>query len=452
MGSKRWWLIGGAVIVVAGGAALFLSGAVGAKASGAGGGSGKGSNFNFSLGGPEKPLEIRSEQASTGDLVRSVSAPGSVEPRTKVQVSAQVLAKILALPFREGERVKKGDVLVRLDGRDLAAALESTQASLRGQEANLKGAEADQILAKLEYERVKSLYPRDVTKSQLDTAEANFLRSESRVIAAQSSIEQARASITRAQKDLENTTITSPIDGIVVKLNAEVGETVVVGTLNNASSVIMEVADLSDMLMKARVDEVNFSPVKAGQRARVLLAAFRDQTLIGTVERVGLKQQVYRDGTAYFEVEVALSKPADLLLGSGLTASAEIEVQTFTSVVKVPSQAVLDRRLDDLPKAVTDSPLVDKAKTVTRVVCVVEADGKIAMRPVKIGASDITSTVIVDGVKVGERVVTGPFRALAELKHELAVVEEGTKDAAGNKVGRSPGEVGGGVRFTGPQR
>jgi HlyD family secretion protein len=343
--------------------------------------------------------------------------------------------------------VRKGDVLVRLDGRDLAAALESSQASLRGQEANLKGAQADEILSKLEFDRVKSLFPRDVTKSQLDTAEANLLRAQSRVLSSQAGIEQARALITRAQKDLENTTITSPIDGLVVKLNAEVGETVVVGTLNNASSIIMEVADLSDMLMKARVDEANIAPVRAGQRGQVLLAAYRDRSIIGTIERVGLKQQVYRDGTSYFEVEIALNKPADLLLGSGLTASAEIEVETFTDVVKVPSQAVLDRRIDDLPKAVTDSPLVDRAKTVARVVCVVGEDGKVQVRPVKVGASDITSTVILSGISAGERIITGPFRALAELRDAMSVVEEGTKDAEGNKVGRAPGGGGGGVRF-----
>lgn len=445
MRRKRWLVFIGVVGLAGAGVAAWQFGW--AKKPGGPGGAAGGEGFGFSLGADEKPLEIRSEKAQAGDLVRTISAPGSVEPRTKVQVSAQVLAKVLALPFREGERVRKGDVLVRLDGRDLAAALESSQASLRGQEANLKGAQADEILSKLEFERVKSLFPRDVTKSQLDTAEANLLRAQSRVLSSQAGIEQARALITRAQKDLENTTITSPIDGLVVKLNAEVGETVVVGTLNNASSIIMEVADLSDMLMKARVDEANIAPVRAGQRGQVLLAAYRDRSIIGTIERVGLKQQVYRDGTSYFEVEIALNKPADLLLGSGLTASAEIEVETFTDVVKVPSQAVLDRRIDDLPKAVTDSPLVDRAKTVARVVCVVGEDGKVQVRPVKVGASDITSTVILSGISAGERIITGPFRALAELRDAMSVVEEGTKDAEGNKVGRAPGGGGGGVRF-----
>ncbi|MCU0689209.1 MAG: efflux RND transporter periplasmic adaptor subunit, partial [Phycisphaerales bacterium] len=410
--------------------------------SGAAGGGGTSSGFSFSFGGINtagKPLEVRMETVATGDLVRSISAPGAVEPRTKVQISAQVLAKILALPFREGETVRKGDVLVRLDGRDLAASLESAQASLRGQEANLKGAEADEIQARLELERVRSLFPRDVTRSALESAEANALRAESRVLSQRAAITQAQAAITRAQKDLENTTITSPIDGVIVKLNAEVGETVVVGTLNNASSVIMEVADLSDMLMRARVDEVNIAPVAPGQRARVMLAAFPTRELLGTVERVGLKQQLFRDGTSYFDVEIALGKPEGLRLGSGLTASAEIEVQTFTSIIKIPTQAVLDRRVDELPKDVADSPLVDRNKTVTRLVAVVDSEGAVRFTPVRVGASDLTSTIITDGLKTGDKIVTGPFRALGELRHELKVVDEGTKDAEGNPVGRKPG-------------
>ena len=440
----RWWVgLGVLGLVCVGGAVAAMSTGV-VRLGFSGGGSG-------GFGGA-RPMEVRIEGAKRGALVRTISAPGTVEPRTKVQVSAQVLAKILALPFREGETVRAGDVLVRLDGRDLAAALESTQAGLRAQEANLKGSQADLIQARLELERTRSLFPRDVTKAQLESSEAAALRAESRVLAGEQAIEQARAAITRSKKDLENTVITSPIDGIIVKLNAEVGETVVVGTLNNASSVIMEVADLSDMLMKARVDEVNIAPVKADQRALVTIAAYRDTLVVGRIERVGLKQQLFRDGTSYFEVEVALNKPEGLMLGSGLTCSAEIEVQTFADAVTVPSQAVLDRRLDELPKEVGESAVVDRNKTVTRVVFVVGSDGLAMARAVKVGASDLTSTQVLAGLVEGEKVVVGPFRALGELKHELAVVEEGTKDAEGRLVGRKPGEAGSsGIRF-GPSR
>ncbi|MFT3687253.1 MAG: efflux RND transporter periplasmic adaptor subunit [Phycisphaerales bacterium] len=388
-----------------------------------------------------KPLEVRMEAVGKGNLVRTVSSPGVIEPRTKVQVSAQVVAKILALPFREGQSVKKGDVIVRLDGRDLAAALESAQAGLRQQEASLAGAVAEAKQAHQNLDRVLSL-PQDYTKAETERAESAALMSDSRVAALRQTIEQAKASITRAQKDLENTTITSPMDGLVLKLNAEVGETVMMGTLNNAASVIMEIADLSDMLVKARVDEVNIAPIKPGQRAIVTTTAYRTQQFVGTVERVGLKKITGSDLTMYFEVEIALAKPEGLTLGSGLTASTDIEVETFAGVLRVPSQAVQDRKLDDLPKEIREKAMVETGKTVARVVFVVE-DGKVKVTPVKAGASDLTGTMIEKGLTEGQKLVVGPYRALTELKDGEAVVEEGTKDERGNLVGRKAGDGGG---------
>lgn len=111
---------------------------------------------------------------------------------------------------------------------------------------------------------------------------------------------------------------------------------------------------------------MNIAPIKGGQRAVVTTTAYRTQRLLGTVERVGLKKVVGSDMTMYFEVEIALVKPDGLILGSGLTASTDIEVETFAQVLKVPSQAVQDRKLDDLPKEVREKSLVEPGKTVAR--------------------------------------------------------------------------------------
>lgn len=428
--SKTVWIVSCAVVVVG----LAAAAGVGLMSAG-------GREWLSNMQPKVKPLEVRLETVSTGNLVRTVSSPGVIEPKTRVLISAQVVAKVIALPVRENSVVKRGDVIVRLDGRDLAAALEAAQAGMRQQEAALKGAEAEAVQSGQSLERVKSL-PQDYTRAEVERAESAFAMATSRVMAAKQGIEQARATITRAQKDLENTTITSPIDGVVIKLNAEVGETVVMGTLNNASSVIMEIADLSDMIVKARVDEVNIAPIEPGQRAIVTTTAYRTQQFVGTVSRKGLKKITGADQTMYFEVEIALTKPEGLILGSGLTASTDIEVETFASVLKVPSQAVQDRKLDDLPKEVREKSQVEPGKTVARVVFTV-VDGKTVITPVKASASDLTSTMIVAGLKEGERVVVGPYRALTELKGGEAVVEEGTKDEHGNLVGRKAGGGGG---------
>ena len=380
----------------------------------------------------QKQTEVRLDAVKRGDLIRLVSAPGTVEPQTKVQISAQVSAKIIALPFREGDDVKKGDVLVRLDADDYIAALESANANLKGDQARLEGLQAALVEATSERTRMRGLFEtKDMAQSDLDSAEANYLRALSAVHAGEHTIDIAKSNIVRAQKNLDFTTIKSPIDGTITKKNSEVGEQVL-GTFNNAGSVIMELADLKTMVMKAKVDEANIAPVKAGQEAVININAYPDRTFRGIVDLVGLKKQIDRDGTGYFETEllVKIDKPEDLPKGdrlrSGYAANADIKVQTHAAVMKVPSQAVVDRRIDELPKEVTEnSPNIDRTKTFARVVFKL-VDGKAVPIPVSIGSSDVTHTIIVAGLTEEDRVITGPFKVLTTLKAEQKVVEEGT--------------------------
>jgi hypothetical protein len=205
-----------------------------------------------------------------------------------------------------------------------------------------------------------------------------------------------------------------------------VGETVVVGTLNNAGSVILEIADLDRMMVKARVDEANIGKVREGQKAVVYINAYADLRLSGTVDRVGLKRLVDNNGTRYFETEVLIDRPKDLLLRSGLTSNVDIQVENFEAVLKVPSQAVLDRAIDDLPESITkDNPNIDPSKKFTRVVFV-DKDGKAVPVPIRTGASDETHTVVLGGLEKDARVIVGPFKALAKIEKEQLIVAEGT--------------------------
>jgi HlyD family secretion protein len=378
--------------------------------------------------------------------VRTVSAPGTIEPKTKVEVSSQVSARIIGLPFREGQVVKEGDVVVRLDARDLAALLDSAKAQLKSEEARLEGARAALANASVEYNRRKELFAtKDIPKTELDNAEAEYLRNDSNFKAQQFAIEIARANIQRAEKDLDNTVIKAPFDGIITRLDAEVGETVVVGTLNNPGSVILEIADLGLMLLKARVDEANVAPVREGQKAQVYVNAFQDETFVGTIDHVGLKMKTDRDGTSYFEADILLELPNGVLLRDGMTANAEVQVETFRDVLKVPSQAVVDYAIDDLPQSVSKDPSVDRTKKFARVVFVVEG-GKARVVPVTTGTSDLTDTIITAGLTDDATIVVGPFKTLATLKHEQSVVDEATvkpeaeksKKAAGGETKERP--------------
>ncbi|MBL4809596.1 MAG: efflux RND transporter periplasmic adaptor subunit [Phycisphaerales bacterium] len=374
-------------------------------------------------------IAVLMEPVTFGDLERTISAPGSIEPKRLIKISSQVSAKVLALPFEEGQQVNAGDVVIRLDPQALVAILDSSKAGLKQQEASLLGSEASLINARLQYERLQSLQETgDATQAELDSAQAAYLNAQSSKAFIEASIEQAQARIEQAEKDLENTIISSPINGVITSLNTEVGETVIVGTTNNPGSIIMEIADLSEMLLKAAVDEANIAPVAIGQEAKIFVNAYTDRKYHGTIQRIGLKRQVAGDGTGTFEVEILMDLSEGETLYSGLSASTDIIVEHFYDAMIVPSQAVVDRRIEDLPKEIREgSDIIDLNKTFTRIVYIV-VDGKTVATPVKVGPSDLTQTVITEGLTKDDILVTGPFRLLVDLKHDKAVKDQNAVD------------------------
>lgn len=426
----RWIIVIGAILVVLVGGAAALVAFTPLKDQLAG-----------AMKKQEKATEVRILTVSRGELVRTVNAPGEITPRTKVEIGARVSAQIVALPFREGDTVKAGDVVVRLDSGDVVAGLESAQAQLevqkaqfQAQEANIAGMEATMREARAEFDRVQALFTsKDRSQADLDRArtrveelDSAIAQARAALLAEQQGMEIARANIRRAEKDVANTTIASPIDGRITRLNSEVGEQVV-GSLNSPGSVIMEISDLSTMVMKARVDETSVAPVREGQAAKVYLVAYPDEVIPGRVERVALRRDETRDGTPYVEAEILLEPTNDSArLMDGLTASADIEVETLYDALMVPSQSVLDKRVDEMPKSIVDtSELVNKDKTFARTVFIV-VEGKALLTPVLIGPSSLTSTVVLAGISPGDVVITGPYKTIVTLKHEQAVVEEGT--------------------------
>ncbi|MBX3315567.1 MAG: efflux RND transporter periplasmic adaptor subunit [Phycisphaeraceae bacterium] len=413
------WLIGlgvAFVLIVAGlsvGGYFFLNSA-------------KGKEMMLSFRPGSKPKEVRLVEVERGQLIKTVSAPGVIEPETNIKISAQVSARIIALPFRAGDQVRAGDVVCRLDAVDLKARVDAAQARLMATRARVGGVKAELMRAQSEFGRARELFDAgDTPRSDLERAEAIYLQALSSREALDAEILSAEADVVASQKDLDNAVISSPIDGVLTTLNAEVGELVVVGTLNTPGSVIMEIADLSRMLLKAQVDETNIKPVKPGQRARIYTPYDPDGELTGTVGRINLKREVNQaDGTGYFEVEIRVDVPEGTRLLSGLTANTEIEVEIFDGVLKIPSQAVLDRRVDELPKDIADaSAIIDRTKTYARIVFV-ERAGKALAKPVSIGPSDLTHTVILAGLDQTDRVVAGPFRELTSLKNDVLIIDE----------------------------
>jgi HlyD family secretion protein len=411
---------------------------------------------------------VRIEKISKGNLTEVVTAPGIIQPKTKVSISAKVAARVVALPFKEGDVVSKGSattqpsLLVELDSKDLEAQLRAAQARHAAQKSNIDVARArvQSQMAQIQSSRVQLadaerdlkrqmdlLGSHDVSQSVVDQAQAKHDQLKAELDASTNSltgekanlqvmehqVEAAEAEIARAKDDLSYTKIFSPLDGVVTRLNAEVGELVVTGTMNNPGTVIMEVADLSTMLFKARVDESTIASVKAGQKAVVRVPAYKDREFNGVVTTVALANTEEKDGTKYFKTEILLDTQGLTVL-SGLNADADIETEKHTDVLTVPSQAVLGRVVDDLPPGIRDKPEVLKDRTQTPVVYRVVAD-KAVVTPVKVGPSDITRTVIESGLNPGDVVIIGPYKVLEGLANDQKVRDERATTQPATKAG-----------------
>jgi HlyD family secretion protein len=382
-----------------------------------------------SRAGGQNGAEVITVSVEPDRLVRTISAPGDIEPRRKVNISARVSAQITQIPFEEGDYVKEGDVIVRLEDKSLKADLASNEASLKGAEARLEGSRASYINAVADWERIDSLYKsNDVSKAELDAAEARLRMSESDLNATEQNVEVARAGVTRSFENVGYTVIRAPMNGRITRLHSEVGETVT-GSVTNFGTVILEMADLTEMLVNAEIDESDIAPVRIGQTARVYINAFDGQIFEGTVESIALQHTIDpTDRSKYYKTEILLHLDADTQIFAGLTANVDVEVETLEGILKIPSQAVIDKRVDELPTEISDSQVIDKNKTFARVVFVFK-DGKAVETPVKIGPSDLTATAVLAGIESGAEVIVGPWKTLQELNHNKAVHKRKPKEA-----------------------
>jgi len=428
--------------------------------------------YKVKTGASSKSTVVRIEKAQHGELIEFVSAPGEIEPRVNVEISAKVSARIIELPYEEGDIVTcantdtnpsvPASVLVRLDDKDLQSRLLSAQASyaaqeaqlevekarIAGQQANLIGLDASLKQAQRDLERQKGLLEsQDISQATFDQTQLTFDELKSRynstkhtldaaelnLVVMQHNLEASGAGVTQAKEALSYTTITSPIDGVVTRINAEAGEMVIPRIGNNPGNVIMEVADLSTMLLVAQVDEADVGKLAVGQKAKVFVQTFPDEEFEGVVDSIALTHRISPStATKYFRTEILLEGDVKKLF-SGLTAHVDIETIKHENVLNVPSQAVLGRAVDDLPLDIRENcPEVDKEKTFTPVVYRY-IDGKTVVTPVKIGPSNLTHTVILSGINEDDKIIVGPYKELESLSHDKKVRDEREVEAEKQK-------------------
>jgi HlyD family secretion protein len=379
------------------------------------------------------PLEVAVEPPARGPIVQTITAPGQVEPVEEAEIASQIVGRVVAVPIKEGDAVKKGDLLVKLDDTDARARLDSALARIERLRAAIAQAGADLEKAGRDESRSQRLTARGVSSAtELADARSALARAQAGAGMSRNELAESEAMRRTSQQDLERTEIRAPIDGVVAGLKVEVGEVVIAGTTNLPGTVMMSVCDLDRMRIRADVDETDVPLVRPGQTARIYLQADPLTPIAGTVERVAPKgkkatPQGQTTEVVSFETLVPVEGRATTTLRPGMSATVEIEVLRSPDALGVLVQAVVHRRRKDLP----DTPAVrawaahtarspgerarDAEARYVKIVFVVE-DGVARARPVETGLSDERRVEIRSGLDPTDRVIVGPFRALDELK------------------------------------
>jgi HlyD family secretion protein len=409
-------------------------------------------------------VAVNAEAIQYRDLTAVVSASGTIQPKRSVNISADTIGRVTQLAVQEGERVKAGQFLLQIDPKSLQTAVNRGQASLDVERSSLAAAQvavqtaqANLSLANETLRRQKELWAEQLTTRQdLDTAQndVNVKQSDLKarqtdVLTQQERIKQEAASLASARYDLSKVTIDSPIDGIVTRRNIEQGETVMIGTMNNAGTVLLTIADMSVIQAEIQVDETDVPSVALGQKATISVDAYPDQVFHGHVTEIG-NSPIQNTGTTAststtntsqatnFKVIVTLDdKIPDVR--PGFTCTADITTATRQHVVAVPIQAVTTRDLlydasghvVPEPKVPAGSalsggtaqaaePKAGQTRKETEGVFVLR-NGKATFVPIEVGIAGDRYFEVRSGLKAGDMVITGPYSSVRGLASGDAV-------------------------------
>jgi HlyD family secretion protein len=384
------------------------------------------------------------------EVTSRVRAPGKIEPKTQVKISADIMGKVVRLLIKEGDRVKRGQLMLQLDDTQYRSLWEQTRSASAAARTRVRETKTTLRVAESNYARQKALFEQKLL-SQAEWDQAESAHESARVAADNAAEDAARAEAAQrgAEDNLRKCQFLAPFDGVVSALNVEQGEIVITGTMNNPGTEIMVVSDLSRMQVRADVDETDVVDMRIGQKAKISVDAIPDTTFDGTVTEIGntAKRSITStiEGQTNFEVVVVFDHDVPAVR-PGMTADVDIATGTHDNVLVVPIQAVVVRTQRELERAAkgkfhgggmstaaaatADEDTVGKKdKEITGVFVV---RNKVAeFVPVRTGLSSQTMIEVTGGVKQGEEVVSGPYKALRELKPGGKVRKETGEKKAG---------------------
>ncbi len=375
----------------------------------------------------EKGTEVRFESVSRKDLVAAVTASGKIQPKRKVDVSADITGRIVRLAVREGDYVEEGQFLIQIDPTIYEANLQRARAAVSSAEAAAVQARANRDQARRSYERARDLQkqnPNLVSAEQLELAQTQFDVAQAQATAAQHQVDQARAVMQEASDQLSKTRLMAPMAGRVTRLAVEEGEVAVPGTFSRETGLLLTISDLSVIQVEVQVDETDVVRLELGDSVEVSIDAFPDTTFVGRVSKIsdsairGAAASVggQSDQAVDYAVEITLDNPpADVR--PDLSATARIVTDTRTETLAIPIIALTVREHSAVPTETEggDTTAARTEKKETEGVFVVH-EGTATFRPVRVGIAGDEYFEVINGVTETDTIVAGPYQAIRDLR------------------------------------
>lgn len=392
-------------------------------------------------GSKEEIIPVQIEKAAKRNITQTVSATGKIDSEFKVGITPEVTGEIVELPVKEGYKVKKGDLLIRINAKQYLADKESAEANLQSAKSmsSMRKAELDKLEA--DYERIKELYNKKLSsEAEFQAAKSAYESAKASYQGAIANVSQSEAGLRRAEDQLSKTTIHSPMDGTVTKLNVELGERVL-GSFYSQGTDIMTVSDLNNMEASVDVDENDVVLVSIGDTAKIKIDAFGDKVFKGVVKEIGNSAITAGLGTqeqvVNFDVKIKLID-LDQKLRPGMSCNADIETETKNNVVSVPIQSITARsnnknQAEGEGDEANNTQLKNKTEKIDEIVFIVDKN-KVKSVKVETGISDNNYIEIKSGLSGGEQVVSGSYRAISrELNNGSTVRVESNETAQKQK-------------------
>ncbi len=396
----------------------------------------------------KKPVDVRIEAVESRPLVASVTASGQVQPRTKVDVAADIAGRIVRLAVKEGDLVSRGQFLLQIDPAQYEAAVQRSEASLASARAQAAQQRASFAQAKLTHDRsvqIRQTNVELVAQSELDQLRTQMEVAQAQLDAATYSIAQSQAALRDARTQLARTTINAPMAGRVTRLNVEQGETAVPGTFNKDAATLLTIAEMSTLETKVKVDETDVSRIEVGDSTAVEIDAFPDTTFVGRVVEISNSSVrgaasaasgsgVTTDQAIDYEVTIALVNPPPATRPD-FSATAKIVTDSRPRALSIPIIALTVRENEDVTGGDTAATLGRAATQAKREVgkrdvegvFVVDSANKVTFRPVKVGIAGERYFEVLSGLRAGDRIVAGTYQAIRDLK-DGALVREAKED------------------------